>query len=532
MAIGRSRKYAPRILAEARHRTIAHLGGGPLSDVVVAKRDPEAEGSALCVVKRLELGTDADTAVAGQFVAESRLAMRFHHPAIAEAFESGEDDEGPFLVLEYLEGQTLARIRSRAHRRKKPISRGMALHIAIAIADGLAYAHDLEDDKGTPLGIVHRDLSPDNVVITYGGATKLIDFRMAARAEVAPRVSVAYIAPEQVSGSVAVDGRADVFALGVILWELLAGKRMWEGMTEAAVLARLGGEPALPTLRSVVPDMPRAIDELCAKALATVRDDRFDTAADFRDAMRAVAKDGNDSTNAELADFVTSLFEDEREKMRDIVDEALMRPIGGPPASIPRLRPLAPTSSNKLVDVDTDPRLWVGTAPIAVAAPVKPVVQLQVVEVAKAEAPRSDRRFAILVSAAVVVLLGGVAIFALTNKPKPDETPPIVATPIPTPSAASEPSAAPEPEEIVVDIIVRPATAKLFVDGVKTSNPYRTKTVRGKFPHEIKAEAEGFEPHVTSNVLFDRDRSIDIALVAKKPPPPPPPPATGTKDAH
>ncbi|MDB4944125.1 MAG: serine/threonine protein kinase [Labilithrix sp.] len=481
---------------------------------MLAKRDPEAAGPALCVVKRLKLGADADTAVAAQFVAEARLAMRLHHPAIVEGFEAGEDADGPFLVLEYLEGQTLARVRSRAHRRRAGIPRAVAIHIALAIADGLAYAHELKDDKGTPLGIVHRDLSPDNVVVTYAGATKLIDFRMATRSDaVTPRVSVAYTAPEQLTGSVAVDGRADLFALGVILWELLAGRRMWEGLTEAAVQARLAGAAPLPTLRSVVADMPPALDALCAKALATVRDDRFDSAAELRDALEAAVRDTKlEASAAQVAELVTSLFEDEREKMRDAVDEALMRPAGGA-APIPQLRPLPPSSSNKFVDVDTDPRLWAPTAP----KPAAPAVQLQVIEVAKPEPPRSDRRFTLLLVAAVVAVLGAVAIFALTAKSDPPPAPPPVALPRAPTSPAPEPSAAPEPEEIVVDIIVRPTTAKLVVDGVKTTNPYHTKIVRGKFPHEIKAEAEGFEPHLTTGVLFDRDRSIDIALVPKKP---------------
>ena len=526
-----------------RYHLIAHLGGGASADVSLAKTDaeaaPPAPGAALpqlVVVKRLKLGADAEPAVAAQFLDEARLAVRLGHPNIAKAFEAGEGPDGPFLVLEYLEGQTLARIRSRATRRGSGVPRAIALHIAMQVAAGLAYAHDLKDEAGKSLRVVHRDVSPENIVVTYGGATKLVDFSVGFPAGAKPnavptRGTVAYRAPEQVKSAVALDGRVDVFTTGIVLWELLAGKRMWEGLSEAEVLARLTDDAPLPALKSVVPDMPDKVDAVVAQALAKIRDDRFDSVGDLRDAIEKLTTTAPDlaTTPAQVAEFVTALFEDEREKMRGTVDEALVRPGGA--GSLPQLRPLAPTSSNKFVDVETDPSLWKNVAP---SSPAIPVTTTRVVEVLRVEqAPSPDRRFAMAVGGAVLIAFAAVAVVAFTrdNTPPPDDSKAsATATPRPTTSAPADPTASAfaEPEEVTIDITVRPLTAKITVDGIRTpSNPHKVKVVRGKFAHDIRAEAEGFETR-TMSVQFDRDRSFDIALVPKHPPggpaPPPPPP--------
>jgi len=539
-----------------RYHLIAHLGGGARSEVSLAKTDAKTGPPTLCVVKRLKLGADAEADLVSQFAAEAGLGARLKHPNIVQVIEAGSDAEGPFLVLEYLEGQTLARIRSRAHRRGAGVPRGMALHIIMATAAGLAYAHELQDEAGKRLKIVHGDLQPDNVLVTYAGKTKVIDFSPPAvpggKAPAGtPKPSVAYMAPEQAKGAVILDGRVDVFALGVIMWELLAGKRLWEGMSEAAVLTRLADDKPLPTLRSVVPDMPAALDAICTQALAKVRDDRFDSASELREAIEKVAAAPElQITSALVAEIVISLFEEEREKMRATVDEALMRPAGGAQA-LPQIRPLPPTSSNKFVDVETDPNLWVGAAPRAAAPPVaagssapiaaapsQPVVDILRVE----QAPSPDRRFALVVGGAVLIAFAGVAVVAMTSNDKGDKTE-TTARPMPTarPSAAAttEPSAMAEPEEITVEISVRPPTAKLYVDGVRaTNNPHKVKVVRGKFPHEIRAENDGFETR-SMTVMFDRDRSIDLVLTPKPPigggggvaPPPPRPAPTTTPSA-
>jgi len=285
-----------------------------------------------------------------------------------------------------------------------------------------------------------------------------------------------------------------------------------------------------------VPDMPERLDAVCAQALAKIRDDRYDSVADLREALaKLTSTPGLAAEAAQVAELVTSLFEDEREKMRATVDEALVRPAGGA-AALPQLRPLAPTSSNKFVDVDTDPRLWVAAA--ATSSSALPATTSRVVEVLRVEqAPSPDRRFALLVGGAVLIAFAGVAVVAFTrdNGPKSDDGPATVTPARPTATAsAPDPasSALAEPEEVTIDITVRPLTAKLSIDGVRTpSNPHHVKVVRGKFVHEVRAEAEGFETR-TMSVQFDRDRAFDIALVPKRPPAPPFAPPVPKRDAQ
>ena len=510
---------------DGRYQLIAHLGGGATSDVSLAKTDATSDVAKLSVIKRLKLGADAEPEVAALFSEEARLCVRLDHPNIARGLEAGEDAEGLFLVLEYVEGQSLARIRSRARRRAAGVPPAIALHIVKEMAAGLAYAHALEDEAGKPLKIVHRDVSPENVIVTYTGTTKLIDFSVATAAPSAKarsgvfKGSVAYIAPEQARSDVKLDARVDVFATGLVLWELLAGKRMWEGMSEAEVLARLADATPLPAVRTVVPDVPEELDAICAQALAKIRDDRFDSALELHQALEKASKaPALQATARQVAELVTSLFEDEREKMRGVVDGALARPAASAEA-LPRLRPQPPTSANAFVDVETDPSLWIGAAarpaaPASAAAPA--AAPVRIVEVLRVEqGPSRDRRFTIAIGGAVLIAFAVVAVVALTSKTEP-EKPLVVSDPRPVRSTATEvASAYAEPEEVTIEITVRPLTGHLFIDGVKApQNPHRVKVVRGKYTHEVRAEADGFDPRSTT-IVFDRDRSIDIALTPK-----------------
>src|SRR5262249_39000043 len=154
--------------------------------VSLARVDGAGAGGELAVVKRLKLGADADADLLAQFADEVRVSQRLTHPNIAQTLATGEGAEGPFLVFEYLEGQKLARTRGRASRRAGGLPRPIALHIIMAVANGLAYAHAAKDENGKRLRILHRDVSPENIILTYGGETKLIDFSVAT-ATTAPK---------------------------------------------------------------------------------------------------------------------------------------------------------------------------------------------------------------------------------------------------------------------------------------------------------------------------------------------------------
>ncbi len=529
------------IVVGGRYKLVGHLGGAATSDVSLARQEAGGAGAEFVVVKRLKLGTDADPDLLTQFAGEARVSLRLKHPNIVSALAGGEDSGGPFIVFEYLEGQTLGRIRGRASRRGGNLPRPFALHVIIAVTNGLGYAHEASGDDGKPLRIVHRDVSPDNVIVTYAGETKLIDFSVAtansaslARRAGATKGNIAYMAPEQAKSVVNIDGRADVFAVGLVLWELLAGKRMWEGTSEADILARLADDKPLPSLRSVVPDIPEEIDAICVKALAKVRDDRFDSAVELREAIEKATKTlGLEMTTSGVAAFVAPLFKDEREKTRTMVSEALASPADSAHA-LPSFRPPAPDSSGLLPAVESDPQLSVDALPVA-AQPVR-------VEVIEIEKPSRDLRFQLLVGGAVLIAFAAVAVVSLTQKdtkvnddlagvPRRGRPPAELVVPEPVVSAVVE------PEEITIEISVTPPTAQLTVDGVKApTSLFRRKVVRGKYIHEVHAEALGYEPR-SVKLVFDRERAFEIALTPKpqaivhaRPPTTPPAPVEPKPD--
>jgi serine/threonine-protein kinase len=326
--------------------------------------------------------------------------------------------------------------------------------------------------------------------------------------------NVAYMAPEQAKADYKLDARADIFALGVILWELLAGKRFWEGVSEVDVLAKLGDDSPMPAPRTVVSALPEPLDKLCADAIHKVRDERTESVAQFLEQFKDVVKKTSlKATAEEVGEFVTSLFDDERTKMRAIVEEARLEASGEEKKPLPAVGAPPTSSANPLVDKESDPRLRFGIATPDEEPPKR------IIEVIVAETPPSaDRRFGYMMAAAAVAVLGGIAIYAVTHpgeekkiEEKPYE-PPVRPTATTT---ATESAAVEEPEEVTIDISVSTPQAKLFVDGVAVSNPYRTRVVPAQFPHAIRAEAEGYETR-TMSVTFDKERSIELALTPAK----------------
>lgn len=503
-----------------KYRILAHLRGGDAteSSLVSVEKD-----GGLAVLKRMKLGADAEPEIMDRFKNEAVLCKLFDHPNLSKLLEAGMDDGAPVLVFEYVEGVSLARLRSRSVREGGAMPKAIALRIVAGIAQGLMHLHNLTGQDGKPLQVVHRDVSPENVIVTYDGEVKIVDFGMATTVHTAGQSrenrvkgNVAYMAPEQAKADYKLDARADIFALGVILWELLTGKRFWEGKSEVDVLAKLGDDSPMPAPRTVVSALPEALDKLCADAIHKVRDERTESVEQFIEQFKEVVKKtGMKATAEEVGEFVTSLFEDERQKMRAIIEDARLEPkAGDAPKPLATVGAPKAGSSNPLIDKESDPKLRFGVAN-ADGEPPKRIIEVVVAETP----PSADRRFGYMMAAAAVAVLGGIAIFAFTHpgeekkvEEKPYE-PPVRPTATTPPAASSEER---EPAEVTIEVRVQPPNAKLVIDGIAQSNPYFTRVVPAKFQHAIRAEAEGYETR-TMTVQFDKERSIEIALVKKKP---------------
>ena len=273
-----------------RYRLIARLGTGGMADVFLAVRHGPVGFQRLLVVKRLRANLMGDATFEGMLLAEARLAARLHHPNIVQTFEVGQDGKCPYIVMEYLDGQPLHRIAQAARSNPAVLDPVAAATIVAEALSGLHYAHELANYDGAPLKIIHRDISPQNLFLTYDGEVKLVDFGIAKASldEVATEVGVmkgklTYMSPEQ-TRSAPLDRRTDIFAMGVVLWELLANRRLFAFDSPVDTLAAIAGA-SRPNASGFVPAVAAELDSVCRRALDPDPDHRFQTAAEMRDAI-------------------------------------------------------------------------------------------------------------------------------------------------------------------------------------------------------------------------------------------------------
>jgi serine/threonine-protein kinase len=300
-------------VADARERYIfvKHLAEGGMADVFLA-RDVGTTPPRLVVVKRLLADLKSQKDHVGMFLDESDLAMRLVHPNIVRAFDRGSTKDGPFLVLEYLAGYDLDLVIERLKQTGGQVPWELAVRVITAVAHGMAYAHELTGTDGKPLNLVHRDLTPSNIFLTFDGLVKVLDFGIARAEERRTRTSTGmlkgkarYLAPEQIQGLPA-DGRVDEFALGAALYETLTLKPLFQGDNELAVIHAIleRKRPQLSRVRSGVPEL---LDVVFETMTAQLREDRYPTMRAVAEALEAVVPPTSD-WRATLSGFVRQHF--------------------------------------------------------------------------------------------------------------------------------------------------------------------------------------------------------------------------------
>ncbi|HEY2370147.1 MAG TPA: serine/threonine-protein kinase, partial [Polyangiaceae bacterium] len=243
------------------------------------------------------------------FLDEARLAARIRHPNVVPTLDLQHGSEGPYLVMEFVEGESLLGLLRQTVKANKPMPAGIAIRVVLDALAGLHAAHELKGDLGESLNLVHRDVSPHNILVGVDGVARIVDFGI-ARAE--ERIGttrdgqvkgkLAYMAPEQ-STSEPVDRRVDVFTAGIVLWECLTGRRLFRGQTDAEVLRNLLEKP-IPKLREVSPGYPQALEDVVARALNRDRDARFDTAAEFAEELEKASEGLGVASSKQVAAYV------------------------------------------------------------------------------------------------------------------------------------------------------------------------------------------------------------------------------------
>jgi serine/threonine-protein kinase len=324
-----------------------------MADVYLAVVEgPKGSGfTKLAVVKLLKRHLVDDPDFVAMMMDEARVTARLSHPNVVDLFEVGASDGNHFLAMEFLEGQPLNRVARRIERAVEDgadIPAEVTYAVVSDVLAGLHHAHELADYDGTPLEIVHRDVTPHNVFITYEGVVKVVDFGIAKAAGRRTQTEhgvvkgkVRYMSPEQATCG-EVDRRTDIFAAGVMLWNLATGSKLWADHEDVGVVRalRAGDYPSAP--RALFPDVPVEIDAICRKALAPRPADRYATADAMRADLEAFLESRGGDVRTKLASTMKEIFAKERAKLRDVLQASSLMSAPSVEVLAARARPTPP----------------------------------------------------------------------------------------------------------------------------------------------------------------------------------------------
>lgn len=516
-------------------RSLAILGEGGMARVILCARQGLANIQKLLVIKEIrdELATDAD--FVAMFIDEARLATRMSHPNVVHTFDVGAEGDRYYMVMEYLDGQPMSALLGRT---KRQVPLATHLRILVGVLSGLHYAHELRDFDGKPMAVVHRDVSPQNTFICYDGQVKLVDFGIAKAAGAVTRTTAGvfkgkfgYVAPEQVTGA-DIDRRADIFSVGVMLWEALVGRKLSYRETEASILHKrtMGTQPRVLEAR---PDADPEFAAICDRAMALDPNDRFASAEEMRDALSArIEALSLRASDADIGKLVTDSFAEERKRIRAIIERQLALPArvnaadssaealpllpttpesvppsarGGSEPSLATVSPAAlPNASRSRISVIPDGTNTSGSTSMPTVAPTK---------------RGRSRRLAMLLAGASIVILGSIKVVtaARNSDAKRVET---VNVPKPAASGVETSAQAPEgpsdtneaPSTVDVAVYVSTPGAVISVDGEDVGkSPYRALVPHDDREHRIVVSADHYYSE-SRTIRFDRDLRLEIAL--------------------
>ncbi len=304
-----------------RYRLHHEIASGGMASVYLASVDSKEGFNKLVALKRIHGHLAKDPEFVEMFLDEARIAARIEHPNVCSVFDFGQVGDDYFIAMEYLMGETVrALLREEARRTRHDGWAPLAANLVAQACEGLHAAHELRGNDGAKLGLVHRDVSPQNLFVTYGGCLKVVDFGI-ARAEgkshhTTPgtiKGKFSYIAPEQLTGSSEVDRRADVWSLGVTLWEMLALRPLFRREGAIETLTAVVNDP-IPPPSSVRPDLPPALDAIVLRALMRRREDRYATAREMGRDLAAYCREARSIGAVEVEEHMDLLFSEEKSK--------------------------------------------------------------------------------------------------------------------------------------------------------------------------------------------------------------------------
>jgi serine/threonine protein kinase len=504
-----SRIGEKRLPILGKYRLLAEIGHGGMAEVFLAVMEGPAKFSKLIALKMLRSQFAEDPEGREMFLNEARLAARLNHANVVQTYEVGEIDLRYYIAMEYLEGQPFSRILQRSRsgdHAKMPLA--LALRVIADSLSGLHYAHELKDFDGSHLNLVHRDISPHNVFVTYDGTVKVLDFGIAKAAGSSSETrtgvlkgKVGYMAPEQIS-DLALDRRVDLYATGVMIWEAVAGRKVWKGLSDVATLSKVATE-GVPSLRTALPDVDPELERITMKACARSRDDRYDSAAELQADLEAYIEklpDGGKATPRGIAKYIAEVFRDMREETKKLVESQLTKAKSIPPGasgSVAAFPLTATLGSGSITDIPIS-----GTGPRDLQSASGHIS----VVTANPSPPKGNKIVLAIVAVAALAVVGLLAV----RREKP--APAAAATNVTQPATPAAPSPAATATTIVVAVTATPPDAKVSIDGTLASGkPARGTIARDGKSHVVSVEAVGHAAR-TETFLADGDKSFTIAL--------------------
>lgn len=353
---------------------------GGMAEVFKAKAFGVEGFERLIAVKRILPSIAEDEEFITMFIDEAKIAVQLQHANIAQIFDLGKVGESYFIALEYVQGKDMRSIVDRLRKSKLAFPISMAVYCTMKVCEGLDYAHNKKDPAGRELNLVHRDVSPQNILISYDGEVKIIDFGIAKAAGKAGKTQAGilkgkfgYMSPEQVRG-LPLDRRSDIFAVGICLWESLTGERLFVGESDFSTLEKVRNVEITPP-SAYNKELPPELEEVVLRALSKEVEDRYQSAMDLHDDLqRWMYQSGSFFARKELAQFMNEMFREDIEKESEVFGGAsgILRSSVPPPnqgASLPPPPPPPPRGAQPMDN--TAPSRGNTPPPVANAAPAR-----------------------------------------------------------------------------------------------------------------------------------------------------------------
>lgn len=457
-----------------RYQLVLPIAAGGMATVYLAKSKGTGGFERYVAIKLTHPHLEsAESELMADLLEEAKLAVRVRHPNIVPTIDVGEAGRSLFLVMDYVEGDSLSGLVRKARRAGEELPLGMTMRILCDALSGLHAAHELKDEDGRQLEVVHRDVSPQNVLVGVDGMARLADFgiaraasRMSQTRPGAVKGKVAYMAPEQIQGR-EVDRRCDVWAAGVVAWELLARRRFFELGDDVAVALQIVTDP-VPDLRAARPDVPPALERAISHALVKERAQRTPTAAAFRAALIEACKVSGVTLfdHEEVGAVVHRLTREMLEKRHRQAKEVLAKRLAatGTPLPIP-----PPPHSRPQTEVVPLPALG---QPGPEGTSIVPTQRTDTSAVREhLGRPRSDRKVAMIAAGGAFVALAVWASWVVGGKDEPTSS---ASSATPVAAEPTAPSPPPRGPEVTPPSIDTPPPPVEPVDVVETTEPSAT----------------------------------------------------------